>query len=86
LTTIVSGIPTRPKVDTNIVTGLCLQFQALLRSERPDLEHKLADLRIVDARNPNKVLVHMAHLCVISSHAVSTSYLHLPSSLISEGR
>ena len=65
------SISMRSKVDTSIVTFLFLQFQALLRSKKPDLEHKLADLRIIDSRNPDKVLVHMAHLCVVSAHAVS---------------
>lgn len=54
-----------------IITEIDKQFQALLHLKRPDLERKLADLRVIDYSNPQKVLVRMAHLCVVSSHTVN---------------
>lgn len=54
-----------------IIAEIDKQFGALLHSKRPDLERKLADLRVIDYSNPNKILIRMAHLCVVSSHSVN---------------
>ncbi|KAI5073951.1 hypothetical protein GOP47_0011964 [Adiantum capillus-veneris] len=54
-----------------IIAEIDKQFQALLHTKRPDLESKISDLRVIDSSNPNKVVIRMAHLCVISSHTVN---------------
>lgn len=41
-----------------------------IRSTRVDLEDKLSSLSILD-HNPQKPVVRMANLCVVSSHTVS---------------
>ncbi|THG19157.1 hypothetical protein TEA_009794 [Camellia sinensis var. sinensis] len=47
-----------------------LQFIAMIRSTKPELESKLSSMRIMD-NNPQKPVVRMANLCVVSSHAVN---------------
>ncbi|KAI5071704.1 hypothetical protein GOP47_0013955 [Adiantum capillus-veneris] len=54
-----------------IIAEIDKQFQALLHSKRPDLESRISDLQIIDGSNPEKVVIPMAHLCVISSHTVN---------------
>lgn len=54
-----------------IIAEIDKQFHALLHTKRPDLERKVGELRIIDHSNPQKVLVRMAHMCVISSHTVN---------------
>lgn len=54
-----------------IIAEIDKQFQALLHTKRPDLESKISDLRIIDNSNAEKVVVRMAHLCVVSSHTVN---------------
>lgn len=46
-----------------------MQFIAMIKSTRPDLESKISDIRILD-HNPNKPVVRMANLCVVSGHTV----------------
>jgi len=41
----------------------------MIESTRPDLKNKIADMRILD-HNPNKPVVRMANLCVVSGHTV----------------
>ena len=48
----------------------CLQFTAMINTTRLDLESELSSMRILDD-NPQKPVVRMANLCVVSSHAVS---------------
>lgn len=47
----------------------CLQFTAMINTTRLDLENELSAMRILDD-NPQKPVVRMANLCVVSSHAV----------------
>eukprot|EP00249_Psilotum_nudum_P018378 c26776_g1_i3 orf=337-2904(+) len=54
-----------------IITEIDKQFQEFVYSKHPDLERKLVDLRPLDHSNPQKPVVRMAHLCVISSHTVN---------------
>lgn len=54
-----------------IITEIDKQFQALLHSKRPDLERKFADLRVIDHSNSQRIVIRMAHLCVISAHTVN---------------
>ena len=46
-----------------------LQFIAMIRKARPDLESKLPSMCILD-NNPQKPVVRMANLCVVSAHTV----------------
>ncbi|MCO5590376.1 hypothetical protein L7F22_044346 [Adiantum nelumboides] len=54
-----------------IIAEIDKQFQAVLHMKRPDLESKLSELRVIDSSNSNKVVIRMAHLCVVSSHTVN---------------
>lgn len=47
-----------------------LQFVQIIRNTRVDLEDKISSLSILD-NNPQKPVVRMANLCVVSSHTVS---------------
>ncbi|CAL5409476.1 unnamed protein product [Camellia sinensis] len=42
-------------------------FIAMIRSTKPELESKLSSMRIMD-NNPQKPVVRMANLCMVSSH------------------
>ncbi|XP_043713546.1 alpha-glucan phosphorylase, H isozyme [Telopea speciosissima] len=53
-----------------IIEEIDKQFVAMIRSTRPDLESKLHSMRILDS-NPQKPVVRMANLCVVSSHTVN---------------
>ncbi|OMO62578.1 Glycosyl transferase, family 35 [Corchorus olitorius] len=53
-----------------IIEEIDKRFLALINATRPDLGHKLPSMRILD-HNPQKPVVTMANLCVVSSHAVS---------------
>lgn len=44
----------------------------MIRTTRPDLENKLSSMCILD-NSPQKPVVRMANLCVISAHTVSGS-------------
>lgn len=48
------------------------QFIAMIRSSRTDLESKIPQLCILD-NNPQKPVVRMANLCVVSAHTVRES-------------
>ncbi|KAJ7535666.1 hypothetical protein O6H91_12G042100 [Diphasiastrum complanatum] len=54
-----------------IIAEIDKQFHALVGKIRPDLEDKLSSLSILDSSNPDKPVVRMANLCVISSHTVN---------------
>lgn len=54
----------------NVETMKCLQFTAMINTTRLDLESELSTMSILDD-NPQKPVVRMANLCVVSSHAVS---------------
>lgn len=54
-----------------IIAEIDKQFQALLHTKRPDLESNIANLRVIDSSKPEKVVIRMAHLCVVSSHKVN---------------
>lgn len=51
-----------------------LQFIAMVRATRPDLESKVTSICVLD-NNPQKPVVRMANLCVVSSHTVSYSFI-----------
>ncbi|KAL8516329.1 hypothetical protein ACS0TY_014841 [Phlomoides rotata] len=53
-----------------IIGEIDKRFIKLIESTRPDLEGKIADLRILD-NNPKKAVVRMANLCVVSAHTVN---------------
>ncbi|XP_051143319.1 alpha-glucan phosphorylase, H isozyme [Andrographis paniculata] len=53
-----------------IITEIDKRFVAMIESTRPDLVDKLSGLRILD-NNPQKAVVRMANLCVVSSHTVN---------------
>ncbi|CAA0842351.1 Alpha-glucan phosphorylase 2- cytosolic [Striga hermonthica] len=53
-----------------IIEEIDKRFIAMVRSARPDLEDKLTGLCILD-NNPQKAVVRMANLCVVSAHTVN---------------
>lgn len=53
-----------------IITEIDKRFIAMIKSTRPDLEGNLPALCILDD-NPQKAVVRMANLCVVSSHTVN---------------
>ncbi|GLT33073.1 hypothetical protein SLA2020_076920 [Shorea laevis] len=53
-----------------IIEEIDKRFIAMIRSSRPDLENKLSSMQIMD-NNPQKPVVRMANLCVVSSHTVN---------------
>ncbi|GAB2274435.1 hypothetical protein Dimus_009205 [Dionaea muscipula] len=53
-----------------IIDEIDKRFIAMVHSTRTDLESKLHDIRILD-NNPQKPVVRMANLCVVSSHTVN---------------
>lgn len=53
-----------------IIEEIDKRFVAMVQSTRPDLESKVSSIRILD-HNPQKPVVHMANLCVVSSHTVN---------------
>ncbi|KAJ4970505.1 hypothetical protein NE237_003604 [Protea cynaroides] len=53
-----------------IIGEIDKRFMAMINSTRPDLESKLHSMRILD-NNPQKPVVRMANLCVVSSHTVN---------------
>lgn len=54
----------------NFLISFTVQFMAMIKSARTDMESNLATMRILDDSNPQKPVVRMANLCVISSHTV----------------
>ncbi|GKV07990.1 hypothetical protein SLEP1_g19684 [Rubroshorea leprosula] len=53
-----------------IIEEIDKRFIAMIRSSQPDLESKLSSMQIMD-NNPQKPVVRMANLCVVSSHTVN---------------
>ncbi|XP_019053302.1 PREDICTED: alpha-glucan phosphorylase, H isozyme isoform X2 [Nelumbo nucifera] len=53
-----------------IIEEIDKRFMAMIRSTRMDLESKLPNMCILD-NNPQKPVVRMANLCVVSSHTVN---------------
>ncbi|XAR60697.1 Glycogen phosphorylase [Bertholletia excelsa] len=53
-----------------IIEEIDKRFIAMIHSIWPDLESKLSSMRILD-NNPQKPVVRMANLCVVSSHTVN---------------
>nr|GEW80393.1 probable polygalacturonase At3g15720 [Tanacetum cinerariifolium] len=45
------------------------RFIAMIKSTRHDLESKISDMQILN-HNPNKLVVHMTYLCVVSRHTL----------------
>ncbi|CAL5339060.1 unnamed protein product [Camellia sinensis] len=55
-----------------IIEEIDKRFIAMIRSTKPKLESKLSNMRIMD-NNPQKPVVRMANLCVVSSHTNKTN-------------
>ncbi|RZC79382.1 hypothetical protein C5167_003637 [Papaver somniferum] len=53
-----------------IIEEIDKRFMAMVFSTRSDLESKLSSLRILD-NNPQKPVVRMANMCVVSAHTVN---------------
>ncbi|XP_021720748.1 alpha-glucan phosphorylase 2, cytosolic [Chenopodium quinoa] len=53
-----------------IITEIDKRFVELIHSTRPDLEDKVNSMCILD-NNPQKPVVRMANLCVVTSHTVN---------------
>lgn len=53
-----------------IIEEIDKRFITMIRTTRPDLESKLPSMCILD-NNPQKPVVRMANLCVVSSHKVN---------------
>ncbi|CAL5382122.1 unnamed protein product [Camellia sinensis] len=53
-----------------IIEDIDKRFIAMIRSKNPELESKLSSMRVMD-KNPQKLVVRMANLCVVSSHTVN---------------
>lgn len=53
-----------------IIEEVDKRFIAMIQSTRPDLENQLSGMCILD-HNPQKAVVRMANLCVVSSHTVN---------------
>ncbi|KAK1587234.1 hypothetical protein Q3G72_010884 [Acer saccharum] len=53
-----------------IIDEIDKRFLEMIRVTRPDLESKLPNMRILD-NNPQKPVVRMANLCVVSAHTVN---------------
>ncbi|XP_059626524.1 alpha-glucan phosphorylase, H isozyme [Cornus florida] len=53
-----------------IIEEIDKRFMEMIHSTRPDLESKLPSMRILD-KNPQKPVVRMANLCVVSAHTVN---------------
>ncbi|KNA25208.1 hypothetical protein SOVF_008600 [Spinacia oleracea] len=53
-----------------IITEIDKRFVELIHSTRPDLEDKVNSMCILD-NNPQKAVVRMANLCVVSAHTVN---------------
>ncbi|XP_047967334.1 alpha-glucan phosphorylase, H isozyme-like [Salvia hispanica] len=53
-----------------IIEEIDKRFIKLIQSTKPELEGKISDLRVLDS-NPQKPVVRMANLCVVSAHTVN---------------
>ncbi|KAK1271941.1 hypothetical protein QJS04_geneDACA007600 [Acorus gramineus] len=54
-----------------IIEEIDKRFMAMVCSTRSDMESSLPGMRILDSSNPQKPVVRMANLCVVSSHTVN---------------
>ncbi|XP_072975051.1 alpha-glucan phosphorylase, H isozyme [Typha angustifolia] len=54
-----------------IIEEIDRRFMAMISSTRKDMEGKIPSMRILDSSNPQKPVVRMANLCVVSSHKVN---------------
>ncbi|PIA54415.1 hypothetical protein AQUCO_00900755v1 [Aquilegia coerulea] len=54
-----------------IIEEIDKRFVAMVHSTQPDLESKLPSLCILDTSNPQKSVVRMANLCVVTAHTVN---------------
>ncbi|KAK1298880.1 hypothetical protein QJS10_CPB14g00815 [Acorus calamus] len=67
------------EIDKRACCSFCFQFlsrvtfmfMAMVCSTRSDMESSLPGMRILDSSNPQKPVVRMANLCVVSSHTVN---------------
>jgi glycogen phosphorylase len=57
-----------------------MQFTTMISKTRLDLESELSNMRILD-NNPQKPVVRMANLCVVSAHTVSDTLIRISSIL-----
>ncbi|XP_010043460.2 alpha-glucan phosphorylase, H isozyme [Eucalyptus grandis] len=53
-----------------IIEEIDKRFMEMVHTQRKDLENKLSTLRVLD-NNPQKPVVRMANLCVVSGHTVN---------------
>ncbi|KAI4305148.1 hypothetical protein L6164_028533 [Bauhinia variegata] len=56
-----------------IIEEIDKRFIAMINTTRLDLESKIPSIRILD-NNPQKPVVRMANLCVVSSHSIMFQY------------
>uniref|UniRef100_A0A1D1ZIG7 Alpha-1,4 glucan phosphorylase n=1 Tax=Anthurium amnicola TaxID=1678845 RepID=A0A1D1ZIG7_9ARAE len=56
---------------TEIIEEIDKRFMIMIRSTRSEMEDKLPSMRILDHSNPEKPIIRMANLCVVSSHTVN---------------
>ncbi|XP_072996622.1 alpha-glucan phosphorylase, H isozyme [Typha latifolia] len=54
-----------------IIEEIDRRFMAMISSTRKDMEGKIPSMRVLDSSNPQKPVVRMANLCVVSSHKVN---------------
>eukprot|EP00268_Persea_americana_P043006 TRINITY_DN4310_c0_g1_i2.p1 TRINITY_DN4310_c0_g1~~TRINITY_DN4310_c0_g1_i2.p1 ORF type:complete len:844 (+),score=164.56 TRINITY_DN4310_c0_g1_i2:599-3130(+) len=54
-----------------IIEEIDKRFIAMIHSTRSDLASRISSMRILDGSNPQKPVVRMANLCVVSSHTVN---------------
>ncbi|KAH0454219.1 hypothetical protein IEQ34_016143 [Dendrobium chrysotoxum] len=54
-----------------IIEEIDKRFKAMVNSNHRDMESKLPMMQILDSSNPEKPVVRMANLCVVSSHTVN---------------
>ncbi|KAF6153471.1 hypothetical protein GIB67_027338 [Kingdonia uniflora] len=55
----------------DIIEEIDKRFIAMIHSTRKDLESKIPSLCILDSSNPQKSVVRMANMCVVSAHTVN---------------
>uniref|UniRef100_A0A0D6QWU1 Alpha-1,4 glucan phosphorylase n=1 Tax=Araucaria cunninghamii TaxID=56994 RepID=A0A0D6QWU1_ARACU len=54
-----------------IIAEINKRFLEMIHSVHPDMKSRLNNMCILDYSNPQKPVVHMANLCVVSSHMVN---------------
>ena len=60
------------------VGPLVLQFREMVISKHKEMEGKIDSMKVLDGSNPQKPVVRMANLCVVSSHTVSFFFNSMP--------